>query len=361
MDRDEKYIQLCFEQAKLGIGTVAPNPLVGAVLVKDDRIIGKGFHQRYGEAHAEPNAIAAATESVEGSTLYCSLEPCCHTNKQTPPCTDLIIKSKIKRVVISNLDPNPEVAGKGLQLLKESGIEVVSGVLEAEGREHNEVFFKHITTGLPFVHLKMAQTLDGRIATETGDSKWITDERARSIVHTMRLVHSAVMVGRGTLNADNPSLDIRHVDSKGKTPYRIIVGNPEKMNWDHKILADDKTDKTIIVSSSTVCDTLCGKVQKLINDRQITLIKADCMKDALLEIGKMKISSILVEGGAKLATTFVEEKLADRVSIFIAPKIIGNGPSSFLGTSFEKMSQAIELKKIETKSIGNQILIQGVL
>ncbi len=361
MDLNEKYIRLCFEQARLGLGFVAPNPMVGAVLVKEDRIIGKGYHQKYGEAHAEPNAIASATESVEGATLYCSLEPCCHTNKQTPPCTDLIIRSKIKKVVVSNLDPNPEVAGKGLEILRQHGIEVESGILQEEGEKLNEVFFKYISTGLPFVHLKMAQTLDGRIATATGDSKWITDESARTVVHYMRFAHSAVMVGRGTLNADNPSLDIRHVDNQGKLPYRIVVGDPAEMNWDLKILADGHTNKTIIVTSPNKITALKPSLKKLIEDRKIHLIGADTLKDALYEIGKLKISSLLLEGGSKLATSFIEEKLADRVSIFIAPKIIGNGPSSFEGTQFTKMAQAIDLKKVEVKNIGNQVLIQGML
>ncbi|MCK5883551.1 MAG: bifunctional diaminohydroxyphosphoribosylaminopyrimidine deaminase/5-amino-6-(5-phosphoribosylamino)uracil reductase RibD [Bacteriovoracaceae bacterium] len=356
MEQKEHYIQLCFEQAKLGAGFVSPNPMVGAILVKEGRIIGKGYHQQYGKSHAEPNAIASATESVEGATLYCSLEPCCHSNKLTPPCTDLIIKSKISKVIISNLDPNPEVSGRGLEILSSAGIEIEHGVLAAEGAKLNRIFFKYITTKRPFLHLKLAQTLDGRIATETGDSKWITDESARTIVHQMRFHYDAVMVGRGTLNADNPSLDIRLIDNNEKIPYRIVVGNPEKMNWDHKILADSNTDKTVIINLHT---SLKVQTKKLISDRKITLIESDSMSDALQVLGEMKISSILLEGGAILATSMIEEGFVDRISTFIAPKIIGNGPSSISGTNFEKMAEAIELKEVEVKSIGNQVLIEG--
>lgn len=361
MNKNEKYIQLCFELARHGMGSVAPNPMVGAVVVKNGEVIGKGYHQKYGEPHAEPNAISSATQSVEGATLYCSLEPCCHTNKQTPPCTDLIIKSKIAKVVVSNLDPNPEVAGKGLEILRKNGIETEHGICSDEGEKLNEVFFKYITSKSPFVHLKMAQTLDGRIATATGDSKWITDEYARTIVHQMRYQYDAVMVGRGTLNSDNPSLDIRYIESNNKLPYRIVVGNPQEMDWNSKVLSDAHTCKTILVASPEQIECLDCKTRDYISDKSITLISASSLKQALLKIGEMKISSILLEGGSKLATSFVEQKLVDKISIFIAPKIIGNGPSSFEGTTFEKMDQAIQFRNIEVKSISNQVLIEGNL
>ncbi|MDH5581366.1 MAG: bifunctional diaminohydroxyphosphoribosylaminopyrimidine deaminase/5-amino-6-(5-phosphoribosylamino)uracil reductase RibD, partial [Bdellovibrionales bacterium] len=242
------YMEKAISLAINGRGLVSPNPLVGAVIVKDGKIIGEGFHERAGTDHAEVVAIKNAIEDVSGSTLYCNLEPCCHTDKRTPPCVDLLIEKKIKRVVLCNLDPNPKVCGKGIKLLRAAGIEVELGLLEKEGKKLNETFFKFITSGLPFVHLKMAMSLDGKIALANGKSKWITCEDSRKIVHQMRFDYDAVMIGRETLNKDNPKLTIRDVESFGKCPYRIVMGNPSAMNLDSDLFIDEYKKKTIVLT-----------------------------------------------------------------------------------------------------------------
>lgn len=332
---DEIYINHCFELAIQGIGTASPNPLVGAVVVKNEKIIGVGYHHKYGEVHAEPDALSNCTEDVEGSTLYCNLEPCCHTNKQTPPCTDLIIQRKIKRVVISNLDPNPAVAGKGVSKLRDAGIEVLVGVQQEQGLKLNEIFFKWIQTGLPFVHLKWAQTLDGKISTLSGDSKWISDELARTEVHQMRLKYDGVLIGRQTLNNDNPRLDIRHVDSKGKNPWKIIVGNRDKIDKT-TLLSQNKDEKSLFVGS--------------IEDNK------EAWKNMLRGLGEKKISSLLVEGGGKTLAALLKYDLFDKITVYIAPKILGHG-MSYCDDQWQNIIQAKKLEIIESKMVGKQIRV----
>ena len=205
----EKYMHMTLELAKKGAGLVSPNPLVGAIIVKDNEVIAQGYHKKVGLAHAEVDALNNATAPVDGATLFCNLEPCCHTNKRTPPCAPQIIEAGIKKVIIANLDPNPEVAGKGVKLLQDHGIEVVTGILEKEGQQLNEIFFTHITKGKAFVELKMAQTLDGKMASMSGDSKWITSEESRKLVHQHRLNYDAIVVGANTARFDDPSLTVR--------------------------------------------------------------------------------------------------------------------------------------------------------
>ena len=224
------FMREALSLARRGLGTTSPNPMVGAVVVRAGEIIGRGFHQKAGEPHAEPNAINdCEINDLSECELYVTLEPCCHTNKRTPPCTSLIIEKGIRKVHVATLDPNPSVSGKGVEVLESVGVQVSVGLLEKEAAALNEVFNKTILSNLPYVHLKLAQTLDGKLATLSGDSKWITDESARTRVHELRLKYDAVMVGRNTLNNDDPSLDIRMgIDAKDKVPFRIILGNPEK-------------------------------------------------------------------------------------------------------------------------------------
>ena len=203
------YMNIAMDLAIKGIGTVSPNPLVGAVIVKDRKIVGEGFHQKAGEAHAEVNAVNSSAENLEGAILYTTLEPCCHTNKKTPPCTKLIIEKKFKTVVVANLDPNPSVAGKGIEALRRAGITVITDICKELGEEVNKIFFKNMRTGLPFIHIKQAMTLDGKTASHTGDSKWITSATARSEVHELRYQYDAIMVGSKTANLDNPDLTCR--------------------------------------------------------------------------------------------------------------------------------------------------------
>lgn len=342
------------ELAKLGNGTTSPNPMVGCVVVKDDLIIGRGFHVRSGEPHAEPNAINDASEDVSGADLYVTLEPCCHTNKKTPPCTNLIIQKKIKRVFVATLDPNPEVSGKGVEILKDAGIEVYVGLLGDEARKLNEVFNKTIISSLPFVHLKLAQTLDGRMSTISGDSKWITDELARKEVHELRLKYDAVMIGKNTLNNDNPSLDIRMgICHKNKIPYRVVIGNPENFNLDSKILNDEFPSKTIVLSTGD----LKSAATITLLDRGIKVIAYRELSAALRELKFLGLQSILIEGGAQLAEEIISSDLYDRISIYVAPKIVGQGLSYF-NKDNKFMADAINFESATVRVIGNQAVFE---
>ncbi|WP_417337037.1 bifunctional diaminohydroxyphosphoribosylaminopyrimidine deaminase/5-amino-6-(5-phosphoribosylamino)uracil reductase RibD [Halobacteriovorax marinus] len=360
---DEQYIRRCFALAKKATGMTSPNPLVGSVIVQDNIIIGEGYHQRYGEPHAEPNAINNAVEPVEGATLYCNLEPCCHTNKQTPPCVNKIIESKIKRVVISNLDPNPYVAGNGVKKLREAGIAVSVGILEEEGRELNEVFFKYITTQKPFVHIKLAQTLDGKIATDSGDSKWISSELARERVHQWRKKYDAVLIGRNTLENDDPTLNIRMgVDAEGKHPFRIILCSVDKLSTEFKVFNDSASAKTIILTSANSLDNCSEEKIEFFENKGVRIITVEKKEDSfdlsdlLLKLGALKISSILVEGGQSVITAFIDQVEYDKLSLFICPKIIGNGISYYKNDKKQKMSEAIQLNISEIENFDGQII-----
>lgn len=356
----EKYIRRTFELAKKGMGKVSPNPLVGAVLVKDGKIISEGYHHFYGGDHAEKDAINNSTVSVEGSVLFCNLEPCCHTNKQTPPCTNFIIENKISKVVISNLDPNPEVSGKGLKQLENAGIEVEYGILEKEGLELNEVFFKWIKNNTPFIHIKLAQTLDGRICTQTGNSKWISDESARTYAHELRLKYDAVLVGSNTFHNDNPSLSIRMgINSKGKTPFRIILGNPNSLNVNLKLLSDSMTEKTIIAFEDDILINDESKTHFLNNNIILLPYLKGNLDNLLFELGKLGISSVLVEGGSKVISSFIKNNAFDKISVITAPIIMGNGPSFFEDDSKSEMSDAFKLNNLKTFSINNQVVWEG--
>lgn len=312
---DEQLIERCFELAKKALGNTSPNPLVGSVIVKNGKIIAEGFHLKSGLPHAEKDALTKAKEDVKGATLYCNLEPCCHTNKKTPPCTQAIIDAGIKKVVISNLDPNPFVAGQGVEILRAAGIEVETGICEEKGRILNEVFFTHITKKRPFVHLKWAQTIDGKIATQTYHSKWITSEVARSYVHRERNLYDAIAVGAKTANKDNPSLTIRLSGKEEKCKARIIFQGETKINPKLKVLTDQFKEQTIIVSQKN-------------------------LTQAMKSLYQQGICSIYVEGGAKLISSFIEKGLVDRLSVYIAPKLLGPGLSSFSTKAVDKMEQA---------------------
>ncbi|PIK14344.1 bifunctional diaminohydroxyphosphoribosylaminopyrimidine deaminase/5-amino-6-(5-phosphoribosylamino)uracil reductase RibD [Halobacteriovorax sp. JY17] len=360
---DEQYIKMCFTLARNGLGEVSPNPLVGSVIVQDNIIIGRGFHEFYGGPHAEPNAINNAIESVEGATLYCNLEPCCHTNKQTPPCTSKIIESKIKRVVISNLDPNPLVAGKGVKKLREAGIAVTVGVLEEEGRELNEVFFKYIQSEKPFVHIKLAQTLDGKIATSTGDSKWISSDSARVRVHEWRKKYDAILIGRNTLEKDDPTLNIRMgVEGNGKIPYRVVIGSIEKINLEFKLFQDENSHKTIIATTKESYENCQQEKLTILEERKVKILlikeidESLDLDDLLQKLGALKITSVLVEGGQSVITSFIDQRQYDKLSLFICPKIIGNGISYYRNDKKQNMKEAIEFTNSQIENLDGQII-----
>ncbi|TAL23663.1 MAG: bifunctional diaminohydroxyphosphoribosylaminopyrimidine deaminase/5-amino-6-(5-phosphoribosylamino)uracil reductase RibD [Nitrospirae bacterium] len=350
-------------------GMTSPNPMVGAVLLKAGKIIADDYHRKPGAPHAEALVIGKAGDKAKGSTLYVNLEPCCHTDKRTPPCTKAIIASGIKKVIIGMKDPNPKVAGKGIEELRKAGIETVSGILEDESKRLNEAYIKHITTKEPFVILKVAMTLDGKIATPEGESKWITGEKARSEVHKLRSGVDAILTAIGTVKTDDPLLTarVRGLESSrvqvGKNPKRIIIDPNLEIPMDARIL--QTPPETIIVANSK------GQVAKgkkeILSDRGIKIIEYDGekldLKWLMKKLGGMEINSLLIEGGSSLNSYALEAGIIDKVMFFIAPKIIG-GRESFPcvgGKTFRKLPEAHKLKDINVKRIGEDILIEGYL
>jgi len=360
---DFSCMNRAFALARRGAGKTSPNPMVGAVLVKDSRIIGEGWHRRHGEAHAEAEAIQAtlaAGLSPRGADLYCTLEPCCFNapDKRQPPCTELIIKSGIKRVYIANIDPNAKVSGKGVAMLNESGIEVRTGLCRETGEELNRAFFTFHRLGRPFVHLKMAQTLDGRVAAPDGSSRWISCEVARRMVHRLRGYYDAVLIGSGTALADDPELTVRLV--KGRNPCRVILDSRLALPAGAKLLELPDPEKTIIIHSN---DAAAGKAEKLrARGAELISIKAASgglpVKDVLAALGKRGVQSVLVEGGAGIFSSFLRAGLWDRLSLFIAPLVLGGGVSAVSGLGFNSMNQAMRFKTGSFRRIGAQMLFE---
>ncbi|SNZ07770.1 diaminohydroxyphosphoribosylaminopyrimidine deaminase [Persephonella hydrogeniphila] len=357
---DEKYMRIALKEAKKGKGYTHPNPAVGAVIVKNGKVIGKGYHKKAGLPHAEREAIKDAISKgfdITRSTMYVTLEPCCHYGK-TPPCTEAIIDSRIKRVVIATLDPNPLVAGKGVEILKNNGIEVITGVLRKEAEKINEDFFVYIREKRPFIHLKIAQTIDGKIATKTGSSKWITGEKSRRYAHRLRKEATAVMVGVGTVLQDNPQLTVRDYPSK-KQPVRILIDKSLKTPVDFRIF--DKSAKTVVFTSKTASE---NKI-KTLKEKGIEIVKLPLkegrfeLKDILKELYDMEIMHLLVEGGKEVITQFIMENLFDKISIFQAPKLIGeDGISSVGKLGIEDISEAIEIRIESIKKLDKDIYFE---
>jgi len=355
---DEFYIKRALRLARRGEKWVSPNPMVGAVIVKENRIIGEGYHERFGGDHAEINAIRNASEAIEGATIYVTLEPCNHYGR-TPPCVESLIACKPARVVLGTPDPNPLVSGRSIEALKHHNIETTVGVLGEECKQLNERFFKFITTRIPFVTLKFAQTLDGRIATSTGHSQWISSAASLRFAHTLRSIHDGILVGVGTIVQDDPDLTVRLV--RGRNPVRIVLDSRLRIPLKARILKNQGLARTII---ATTCQASLEKRARLKElGIEILLVEQDNdrrinMKKLFAELGKRDISSILVEGGAEIITSVIKEKLADRVIIVIAPKIIGKGIEAVGDLGISVIDDAISLsyKKISRK--GDDIIIE---
>ncbi len=358
---DIEYMRRAMELAERGVGFTNPNPMVGAVIVKNGKVIGEGWHERCGEWHAERNAFKNCTVPAEGATMYVTLEPCCHYGK-TPPCTEAIIEHGIARVVVGMEDPNPLVAGKGIALLREAGIEVVCGVEEEALREQNRVFLKYISTKLPWVAMKTAMTLDGKIATRTGDSKWITGAEARAYVHELRHRFMAIVVGIGTAVADDPLLNCR-IEGRGvRQPIRVVVDSNARLSLDSQLVKTAGEYRTIVAHTRFAPEErvkalretgvemlLCKEKEGLVDVRN------------LLELlGQSGIDSILLEGGGSLNYTFLSEGLADELYAFIAPKIVGgmNAKTPVEGAGMEKMADAINLELENVLNIGHDVLLK---
>lgn len=361
---DIKYMKRALKLAEKGEARVSPNPMVGAVVVKNGRIVGEGYHKFYGGPHAEVYALEAAGEEALGADIYVTLEPCSHYGK-TPPCANKLVSSGIKRAVVAMVDPNPEVAGRGLDILREAGIEVDLGLMSDKAKEINEVFIKFITDEYPYIYLKKAQTLDGYIASNTGDSKWITNKEARLEGHKLRHKVDAVMVGIGTVLADDPSLTTRLEDRDGIDSLRIILDPELEVPLSAKIINQKSEANTLIIAGKEAVDKKVSKFNKLNSKKQVEIITFTLNKNKFLPIKKIlkllhqkKISSILVEGGAKLSHSFLHEELIDKLYYFIAPKIYGgsDGIASFCGKGPEFMSDAKNIEIIENKKLGDNYL-----
>ncbi|MFW5961717.1 MAG: bifunctional diaminohydroxyphosphoribosylaminopyrimidine deaminase/5-amino-6-(5-phosphoribosylamino)uracil reductase RibD [bacterium] len=368
---DQKYMARAINLAKLGEGSATPNPMVGAVVVNAGEIVGEGYHKQYGGPHAEVFALEEAGEKAKGAVLFVTLEPCSHYGK-TPPCAKKIIESGIKRVVVAMIDPNPEVSGRGLEMLREAGITVKLGLLEEEARKINEVFLKYIQSDYPFVFLKKAQTLDGYIASKSGDSKWITNAEARKEGHKLRHKVDAIMVGIGTVLADDPSLTARLEDQEAIDPLRIILDPLLEIPLSAKIINQDSDADTLIICSENFPPARAAaalkKKEKLLHKEKVQIMTFETeadnyfnLKEVLKNLHTNKISSILVEGGAKLSYTFLKEDFVDKFYYFIAPKIYGgsDGIASFCGRGPEMMSDSTDLKIIEQRNLGDNILLIG--
>ncbi|SDD41748.1 bifunctional diaminohydroxyphosphoribosylaminopyrimidine deaminase/5-amino-6-(5-phosphoribosylamino)uracil reductase RibD [Sporomusa acidovorans] len=357
---DEYYMRQALTIAQYARGRTSPNPMVGAVIVQAGHIVGQGWHRLAGTPHAEIHALAQAGELAKGATIYVTLEPCSHHGR-TGPCTDALLKAGVKKVVVAMTDPNPKVAGNGLARLKAAGIEVVEGVLAAEAAKLNEVFIKWISTGLPFASLKTAMSLDGKIAAYTGHSKWITSSAAREYVHTLRDTHDAILVGIGTLLADDPQLTTR-LPAGGKNPLRIIVDSMARTPLTANVVKDQQSQTVIAVSRSAPKEKITA-LQK--SGVEVLLLEQTPLGLNLRQLykilGERQISSILVEGGAAVNASLLAENLIDKVYSFIAPKIVGgkNAPGPVGGMGVSAVDQAIMLEDIHTHTIGSDILISG--
>lgn len=353
---DEKYMDLALELAEKGRGYVNPNPMVGAVVVKDGEIVGKGWHKFYGGPHAEVYALDEAGEKAEGATIYVTLEPCSHFGK-TPPCAEKIKKMKIKKCVIACLDPNPIVAGRGKKILEEAGIEVVVGVREKEAKELNKVFMKYITEKNPYLFLKCAITLDGKIATNERDSKWITNEKSREKVQFLRHEYMGIMVGINTLINDNPRLTARI--ENGVNPFRIVVDphlrTPLESNFVN--MADD--NKSIIVTSKE--NEKNDKIKELEN-KNVKIIYMEgydfSVHEILKKIGELKIDSVLLEGGSYLISKAFKENRIDGGEIFIAPKILGGGLPFIDGFDFKEIKDCFHLENVKFNVYDDNISVE---
>jgi diaminohydroxyphosphoribosylaminopyrimidine deaminase / 5-amino-6-(5-phosphoribosylamino)uracil reductase len=360
---DQKYMHMALQLAEKARGRTSPNPMVGALVVKNDRVISRGYHRKAGEPHAEAIALKQAGKAAKGATLYVTLEPCSHTNKRTPPCTPLVLQSGVKRVVVAMIDPNPHVSGGGIKTMRKSGIEVTTGVLEKEAKKLNEAFIKYITTGVPFVTLKIAQTLDGKIATASGESKWITGEKAREEGHRLRDANDAILVGINTVLKDNPSLTTRV--PRGRDPIRVIVDTKLRTPLKAKVITQKSSAKTYIATVDTMPK---DKLVKLLDAGvEVLLAKGSKghvdLKSLMKMLGGFGVTSVLIEGGAEVHASAIKSGIVDKVVMFIAPMLMTGKDSlcSLGGVSPARLSQAVRLRDVTTRMVGDDLMIEGYI
>jgi diaminohydroxyphosphoribosylaminopyrimidine deaminase/5-amino-6-(5-phosphoribosylamino)uracil reductase len=356
---DEDYMRMALRLANKGLGKTSPNPMVGAVIVKNDQIIGKGYHHHFGGKHAEVNAIESTTEDTSGATMYVTLEPCCHYGK-TPPCVEAIIKNNIGKVVIGILDPNPSMSGRSVEILHQHGIETRVGVLEEECHSLNESYFKYMTTGIPLVTVKFAQTLDGRIATSTGNSQWLSSPASQRLAHKLRTYNDAVMVGVGTVLADNPQLTVRLV--RGRNPTRIILDSRLRIPLDARVLTNQESAPTIIATTPGADKERLSALRQM--GIEVLVIREDergevDLRHLLEMLGKRSISSVLVEGGAQTITSLLRLNLVDRLVVIVAPKLMGKGIEAVGELNITDVSQTLKLSFRRTYRMGEDLVIEA--
>jgi len=354
-DIDRQFMRRALALAVQARGRTSRNPMVGAVIVRDGHIIGEGFHERAGEPHAEVSAIHAAGDNISGATVYVTLEPCCHHGR-TPPCTDLLIKHQPARVVVASQDPNPAVSGKGIAALRAAGIAVDSGVLEDDSRTLNEAFEKYITRKLPFVIAKCGMSLDGKIATRTGDSRWVTGEESRKLVHALRNEVDAILVGSRTVMIDDPSLTTRLSDGTSKDPVRVIVDADEYLAADRRVFVQDSNAPTWVAVPEGVAFTGADEVIH-VPDGLGGIDLAALMR----ELAAREIVSVLIEGGGTTHASAFAAGIVDKVMFFIAPKIIGgrDAITAVEGEGAERMSDVVQLERMTARSVGEDILVEA--
>lgn len=355
---DEIFMREALRIALNAEGRTSPNPLVGAVVVRDGKIVAEGWHRQAGTPHAEIHALNMAGELSRGATLYVTLEPCSHFGR-TPPCANAIVDAGIKKVVAAMSDPNPKVAGRGFEILRAAGIEVEVGILEEEARRLNEIFLKWVTKKLPFVTLKFACSLDGKIATSTGESQWISGIESRKFSHHLRDINDAILVGVGTVLDDNPTLTTRLVE--GKNPVRIIVDSTARTPLNSNVVTD-KSARTIIATTANASDEKISALKSL----GVEIITAGegervDLKILMQKLAAQEITSVLVEGGGQIHFSMLKENLVDKIFAFVAPKIIGgeNSLTAVEGAGFEKLSDAVTLKNFTSSKLGEDILVCG--
>ena len=361
---DHDYMDMALDLALKGQGFTSPNPMVGAVVVKNGKVVGTGYHQAAGKAHAEVNALNDAGGDASGATLYVNLEPCNHTGR-TPPCTHKIISSGVQRVVVAMRDPNPDVKGGGMDLLKKNGINISLGICEAKAKKLNEIFVKYIRTRRPFVILKCAATLDGRIATRTGDSRWVTNEQSREVVHRLRHAVDAILVGIGTVNADDPSLTTRLPHGRGKDAIRVVLDTNLSISPDARVLRLNSDSDTILVAGKSAIkekkSALSTKGVRVI-ESQLKNKRIDM--DLLMgQLGALGITSLLIEGGSRVIASALSAGIVDKVMFFYAPKLTGgdDGVPICRGKGPDRMADCIAVKDITLQRFGDDVMIEGYI
>ncbi|WP_164214394.1 bifunctional diaminohydroxyphosphoribosylaminopyrimidine deaminase/5-amino-6-(5-phosphoribosylamino)uracil reductase RibD [Virgibacillus sp. YIM 98842] len=358
MTSHEFYMELALKNAQAMKGQTDPNPLVGSVIVNEKRIVGVGTHLKAGEPHAEIHALRMAGDLARGGTIYVTLEPCSHHGR-TGPCAEAIVQAGIKKAVIATLDPNPKVSGNGVKILQDAGIEVITGVLEEESRKMNEVFNKYIVEQKPFITLKSGITLDGKVASHTFNSKWITSEDSRHDVHQMRHENMAILVGINTALKDNPALTARIPN--GKNPLRVVLDSSLKIPLDFQLITDNQAETWIFTSQNY--DTEKRKKLEKLDVRVFETSSAESVNipDAVERLGREGISSLMIEGGGNINASFLENQLIDKVVLYFAPKLIGgkDAPTFLEGTGIELMKNAVELTDTNIEKIGKDFKFTG--